>query len=556
MAGLTHRALHVEEILATIVRHLTPYVWDRREVLSVPDGLDVGPVKDLSLLGVDDLPSLDNQRALVQCARVSRAFSLHALKVLWRTLPDLRPLQRLLDSMGFSYADLNEGTPVHTLPIGFEPSSQVREWRRYRWYASCVTGVRSVINCNALEEWSDRGGPPVLPRLQSARFQLDPRSINRSLRLLNSCMRDLTLDFDSANSSAGGTSRWNSADVLDAVARSAPGMEVLNVTFRAPPQDVSPVIPHLVHLRVLVVTGWMTPSLHATIENLKHLEHLYVKLYWTRHAEASSLRNLQRRRCFSVKTLVALSLTEPFVLSLQVIDFPALEHTRLEVWPHSSDATEGLTQIMQTLCNSAPKLRSLVLTTRSAAAYGDRPPSRLLTVIEPLLQHRVLETLSLTLQENYAFALTREDILSFASAWPNIVTLNVAHAPTPSRDALPPVMSFLELVRACPRLETLVLCARFDCSARRTWRDTTIAPHPLRGLFLGLDPETGSYRPDKTWHALAAILDRCFPSLDAELDLVLAEVVGTKTVETWNSVLQHLQEIRAGERRSMSPLGP
>ncbi|KAI0351757.1 hypothetical protein OH77DRAFT_851932 [Trametes cingulata] len=551
MSVSTHRALQVEDILATIVRHLSPYVWDRQAILATPDGLDVGPVKDFSLLGVDGIPSVENQRALLQCARVSRTFSSHALKVLWRTLPNFQPLRHLLDLMGFSYADLVEGAPIHTLPSDFEPIAHVQEWRRYRWYASCVVAVRSVINCNALDEWSDKGGPPVLPRLQSARFQLDPRSINRSLRLLNSSMRDLTLDFDSSSHRAWETSGWSTENVLDAVARSAPGVQVLNVTFRAPPQDISPVLPRLRHLRVLVITGWMTPSLHAAIEALEYLELLYLKLYWTRHAEGN-LGDLQLRQYPSVKTLVVFTLSEPAILALQATEFPALERARLEIWPYSSDATEGLVQIIQTLHRNAPKLRSLILTTSSAAVYGDRPPPRLSTVLKPLLQHHVLETLSVTLQENYAFAVTREDILSFASAWPNIVRLDLAHAPTLSGDSLPPVVTFLELVTACPRLETLVLCARFDCSARDTWRDTVIPPHPLRELFLGLEPETGSYRPDKTWRALAGVLHRCFPCLELKRDLVRADVVGAQTLEIWNGVLQQVQEIREDGGSSLS----
>ncbi|CDO71818.1 hypothetical protein BN946_scf184939.g42 [Trametes cinnabarina] len=164
-----------------------------------------------------------------------------------------------------------------------------------------------------------------------------------------------------------------------------------------------------------------------------------------------------------------------------------------------------------------------------------------------------MESLSFTLEDNYAFALPREDILAMSSAWPNIVNLTLAHAPTSNQEGLSPVMTVLELANALPRLRKLVLCARFDCTGRDVWRDASIPPHPLRELFLGLDPETGSYRPDTTWRALASVLDRCFPCLSTKDDLVWPAVVGAKAMEIWQSVLKHLQDIRAGGRRSLSP---
>ncbi|OJT14974.1 hypothetical protein TRAPUB_8417 [Trametes pubescens] len=547
-----HRALQIDEVLTSVFRHLSPYIWERQVLLASPDGLHIDYGKDFSHLAADALPRADNQQALVRCSLVSRTFCPHALKVLWRTLPNLRPVQHLLNSMQFSYADLESGTPYHTFPAHIDTSSlTARKWRRYHWYASCIVGVRAVIDYNALEEWSDRGGPPLLPKLQSARFRLDPRSINRALRLLVTSVRDLTINLDSSGVHWEG-SPLSTADILRAAARRAPATEVLNVTFKAPPKDLLPILPLFKHLRALVITGWMTPSFHEAIEVLEHLELLYVKLYWTHHADAS-LRDLQLRRCSSIKAFVALTLSEPILCALRMTEFPVLERVRLEVWPHASDATEALTQIMDTLHKHAPKLRSFVLTTRSAAKHGDRPPPRLATVLDPLLEHAALETLSVTLEDNYAFALTRADILAFAVAWPNIVTLHLAHAPARSPDALPPLVTVLDFVAACPRLETLVLCARFDCTSRDTWRDAAIPPHSLRGLFLGLNAETGSYRPDKTWRALAAVLDRCFPHLDVGRNLVRAAVVEAQTMELWQGVLQHLQDIRAGGRRSLSP---
>lgn len=145
---------------------------------------------------------------------------------------------------------------LQTFPMHIEPSSlTARKWRWYLWYASCIIGVCSVIDYNALEEWSDRGGPPLLPKLQSAHFQLDPRSINRALRLLVTSVRDLTINFDS-NSVHWEGSPLSTADILWATARRAPAMEVLNVTFKAPPKDLLPILPQFKHLRALVVTGW------------------------------------------------------------------------------------------------------------------------------------------------------------------------------------------------------------------------------------------------------------------------------------------------------------
>lgn len=106
-------ALEVEEILGAIFRHLSPYAWDRQAILVAPHQLNATIGKDFSHIGVENSPCATNQRALVQSSRVSRAFSGQALKVLWRTLPDLQPLQRLLDAMDFSYADCYSGMPIH-----------------------------------------------------------------------------------------------------------------------------------------------------------------------------------------------------------------------------------------------------------------------------------------------------------------------------------------------------------------------------------------------------------------------------------------------------------
>ncbi|KAI9061187.1 hypothetical protein FKP32DRAFT_1678515 [Trametes sanguinea] len=552
MCTAVERALQVEEVLARIFRHLSPYAWDRKTLLTVLDSLDIDPAKDFSHLGVDTDPLIDNRRALVQCARVSRMIAPHALKVLWRTLPDLRPLAHLLDAMAFSYGDVENGVPYHTFPFHIDLPAHPRGWPRYRWYASCVVGVRSVIDYNALEDWSDKGGPPLLPSLQSARFAIDPRAINRTLRLFSPGLRDLTVNFDSPSNHITETSRFTTADVLTAAAASAPTVEMLNVTFRGPPKDLTPVLPRFFNLRLLVITGWMTPSLHEAISALEHLEMLYVKLYWSRRAEASML-NLPTRQFCPVKTLVALTFSEPIFQALKATVFPLLERARLEIWPHSSDATDMLIQTMGHLTTHAPKLQTITLTTRSAFAHGDRPPPRLATLLEPLLHHPVVESVSITLEDNYAFALPREDILGMASAWPNMVHLTLAHAPTRNQEGLPPIMTVLELVNALPRLRTLVLCARFDCTGRDTWRDATIPRHALRRLFLGLNSETGSYRPDKTWRALASVLDRCFPLLSTKCDLVRPAVVGSQAMELWQGVMQHLQDIRAGGRRSLSP---
>ena len=113
MSTSVDRALQVEEILGTIFRHISPYVWDRKAVLTVPNRVNLNHGKDFSHLGVDALPCMENQTALVQCARVSRTIGPHALKVLWRTLPDIRPLLHLLNVMGFSYGDSASGMPFH-----------------------------------------------------------------------------------------------------------------------------------------------------------------------------------------------------------------------------------------------------------------------------------------------------------------------------------------------------------------------------------------------------------------------------------------------------------
>ncbi|KAI0760965.1 hypothetical protein BD413DRAFT_486756 [Trametes elegans] len=555
MSTSAQRALQVEEVLGAIFRHLSPY-RDGHTVLTAPDRLDFDHAKDFSHLGVEPSPCAENQRALVQCSRVSRTIGPHALQVLWRTLPDLRPLQHLLDVMGYSYADRETGIPFQTFPTHVEPHDNVREWRRYRWYASCVIGVRSLIDYNALEEWSDRGGPPLLPRLKRVRYRYDARSIHRTLRMIVASVRDLTLNFDSSGPSTGENSRSSTVDVLTAAARLAPAIEVLNLTFRAPPKDIYPVLPQFTHLRVLVVTGWMTASLHQAIAALEHLELLYVKLYWSRQEE-TDIRNLPFRIYRSAKTLVAQTLTDPINYAIQYTELPEVEQLRLEIWPHSSDATEGMMQLIESIRKRAPKLRRLTLKARSAATHGDRPPPKLVTVIEPLLHKPELHTICITLEDNYSFALTRSDILSFPTAWPNIVTLCLAHAPTAATDALPPIKVFFDFVAACPRLETLVLCARFDCTARSDWQLVTIPPHKaLRGLFLGLDPETGSYNPGRTWLVLAAALDRSLPLLDLDktLDLVRPAVVGAQAIKTWEGVVKHIGDLRSGAIEAPCPL--
>ncbi|EIW57160.1 uncharacterized protein TRAVEDRAFT_48211 [Trametes versicolor FP-101664 SS1] len=434
--------------------------------------------------------------------------------------------------------------PIHTFTSVIQPSAHTQEWNRFRWYASCVVRVRAIIDHNALELWSDRGGPPLLPSLQSARFRFDPRCVQRMLRLLSAPMRDLTLDFDSPSHRAWDGSRMSTADILSNMATRSPDVEVLNLTFRTYPQDVCPVLPKFSCLRVLVVTGWMTPSLHKAIEALNHLETLYVKLYWAR-AEAG-MESLQVRRYVSVKTIVILTLSEPLISAFRSTEFPMLECARLEVWPHSSDATEGLTQAMENLRNHASRLRSFYLTARSATAHGDRPPPQLTTVIGPLLRIPIMESLSITLEDNYSFALTRDDILAFPAAWPHITTLCLAHAPLATSSPPPSIRVFFELIAACPRLETLVLCARFDCGGRGEWQDVSVSPHAtLRGLFLGLLLETGSYNPERTWRALAAAVDRAVPWMDLDRRLVRAEVVGAQAVETWRGVVGHIRDLRS-----------
>ncbi|KAI0822566.1 hypothetical protein BC628DRAFT_1327265 [Trametes gibbosa] len=540
----THKALQVEEILSTIFRHLSPYAWNRQVALAAPEELGLAMGKDLARLGLDCKPCTENLRTLARAARVSRSFTAPALKVLWRTLPDLRPLLHVLEVMGFSYEDLELGIPIHTFPASIKPPNRVQEWERYRWYASSVVGIRAAVDYDALEQWSDKGGPPLLPDIQSAQFRFDPRCVHRMLRLLTPSLYDLTLEFDSPNNRSHNGPRMSSVDILATAAARAPFVEVLNLTFGSYPKNLSSLLPRFSRLRVLIVTGWLTPSLHAAIEALEHLETLYVKLYWSR--ADGDLQDLHIRQYRSVKTIVVLTLSEAMIRALSSAEFPSLEHIRLEVWPHSSDATEVLTRAMESMREHSPRLWSFCLTTRSAAAHGDRPPPRLVSVIEPLVNKPTLRNISITLEDNYSFALTREDILSFPNAWPNLSTLCLAHAPLHTSDPAPSIYVFFDFIAACPRIETLVLCARFSCTSRAQWQDVSIPPHPtLRALFLGLDPETGSYNPDRTWRVLAAALIRCVPHLDLKQELVRPEVVGVRAVETWQGVVRHMRDLRA-----------
>ncbi|KAI0635545.1 hypothetical protein C8Q77DRAFT_1098097 [Trametes polyzona] len=545
MSPLPHRALQVDEVLSAIFRQLSPYVvLDRQEVLTAPNplGADIG--KDFSRSVIESQPCSANQRALLQASTVSRLFSTHALKVLWKTLPDLSPLQHLLDVMGFTYADPDEDVPIHTFSHSIHPTSRVNEWARFRWYTSCVLIVRDVIDLDAFERWSDRGGPPFLPALQMVRFRFDPRCVHRILRFIPPSLEDITLDFNSSSSRSREQPQSCPSEILWRIAARAPSIQVLNLTFRAYPNNICPSLTRFSSLRALIITGWMTPSLHEAIESLENLQTLYVKLYWTR--ARASMENLQFRRYRSVKRLVVLTLTYPLLSAFQSTEFPSLESVLLEVWPHSSDSSEAIVLGLGSLCNHTPRLRTLSLTTRSAAVHGDHPPPRLVTLIEPLLHKPTLENISLTLEDNYSFALTREDILSFPTAWPNLVTLCLAHAPLRTSDPAPPIRTFFDLIAACPRLETLVLCAEFDCTRLASWQNVSIPPHEsLRGLFLGLDQETGSYYPEKTWRGLAAALDRCVPRLDLERELVRPNVVGARAVETWQTVVKHVQDIRA-----------
>ncbi|KAH9847257.1 hypothetical protein C2E23DRAFT_890182 [Lenzites betulinus] len=450
--------------------------------------------------------------------------------------------------MGFSYEDLEVGIPIHTFPDSIKPPNSVQRWERYRWYAACVVGVRAAIDYDALEQWSDKGGPPLLPAMQSAHFRIDHRCIHRMLRLLTPSLYDLALDFDSPNNRSHSGPAMSTVDILATAAVRAPFVEVLNLTFGSYPKNLSNLLPRFSRLRVLIVTGWLTPSLHAALEALEHLETLYVKLYWSR--ADTDLQNLRIRQYRSVKTIVVLTLSEAMIRALTSAEFPSLEHIRLEVWPHSSDATSVLTRAMESMRQHSPRLWSFSLTTRSATAHGDRPPPRLVSVIEPLLRKPALRNVSITLEDNYSFALTREDILSFPTAWPNLSTLCLAHAPLSTSDLAPSIGVFFEFIAACPRLETLVLCARFTCTSRAEWQDVRTPPHPtLHEVFLGLDPETGSYNPDRTWRALAAALDRCVPHLDLERELVRPGSVGTRAFETWQGVVRHVRDLRASPVR-------
>lgn len=113
LSTLAHRALQIDEVLTLVFCHLSPYIWERQVLLASPDGLRIDFGKDFSHLVADTLPRADNQKALVHCSQVSCTFCPHALKVLWQTLPNLRPVQHLLDSMQFSYVDPESGTPCH-----------------------------------------------------------------------------------------------------------------------------------------------------------------------------------------------------------------------------------------------------------------------------------------------------------------------------------------------------------------------------------------------------------------------------------------------------------
>ncbi|KAL6308271.1 hypothetical protein BKA93DRAFT_557843 [Sparassis latifolia] len=480
----------------------------------------------------------EDVNALGRMALVCRAFSDPALDVLWRNLESLLPLLNIL-AISVDLAD-HAGDVKPPMRQASLTCISDAQWNRFRSYARRVRSVQihrymETLHSPVIAQLATRScGEPLLPSLVSLQFDLiSAKSVSEILAFLSPLLHDVTLQVGS----------W--------------GLDTSFVT------DIGRDF-------VFALRCAASSLRHLTLERFDDPDFMT----HTDFTPFSELQTLDIGRCvasFSVLSACAkmssLITLDIGLKGLTVEDikrchgFPVLEN--LSVHSHPSQATALLPMLSTTVLRSFTyidqayhdrflrarqdlgnyRVMLAALHSKSAATirgvyftiavFDDVSTPSLMSVIDPLLDFRVLE--ELRIDSSLAVSVTSDDVCRMAFSWPNIQTLDFS---VYQGSVSPSVYSLTEFAQWCPYLIFLKLPGldpRPALPPESEWVSTSSCS--LKGLCV-----TGRNNVSLDAHyehghsiAVARFLNHLFPNMTME------HCVGKEWTDI-NAVLEILQD--------------
>jgi len=292
---------------------------------------------------------------------------------------------------------------------------------------------------------------------------------------------------------------------LRTLADKRPRLPHLAVIGNLNQQSLAPIC-EFKHLRSLVLRdtiGISNDLLHA-IAAFSHITRVEIDLRGVEHAPEciwpqESFQSLENLTIYGTLCQFSAMMGALSTKTLTSIDlFVTQTQTRLGR-SQGNDSEDWRRYFEALVSRSRLSLRRIQVDYPGPVSFRGKKMQRTRSIIEPLLQIPGLEYVNFFSRRS--LLLSDEDVHEIASAWPNIVTLNLPHA----HNERPTVTSLVQLARLCPCLTSLKL--NIDMNNMSAIEYAPTSTHPLRSWIAG---DTQIDRPT----FFIRHLHRIFPSLD------------------------------------------
>ncbi|OBZ65148.1 hypothetical protein A0H81_14866 [Grifola frondosa] len=455
-------------------------------------------------------PSREFAQDLSRCTHVCKAFHEPAIRALWRTLPNLLPLFKLLSSFQLIPEGDETDIPADERSCDFILSGEIsqEEWKRFCEYAKLVREVAHDSFCeNMVESWvwvylmRQSRGEPLLPCLRSLGWVQSHPFSTILLAVISPSLRKLDLEFGYDHADYG-TIRKQECSI---------DMLLRNVFSQAP------------NIWNLTISSLAHPSTLIAITRLTQLRKLDIS------KSAAVLDTGLLFHLSTLENLVDLGIKVDFDDAPNFVGFYALKILRAEV---HSDVTQvlntifspqletlGISQIPSTTLLMASRLMNEVrsrfgsLHTLHYTILSDKARSSsahvtavlpLGDVVEPLLHLGTLEDVSLDFGGREV-AVSDKYLDDVANAWPRLTSFSLKHK---CGTTIPSGNVLLSFARRCPALKTLLLPS-LDISDGAFSYNWPLMSHEL--YVLGLTMSAGG--AIQHTESLGLAIDLIFPNL-------------------------------------------
>ncbi|GBE86899.1 hypothetical protein SCP_1001430 [Sparassis crispa] len=500
----SHRALQNDDILREIF-----------EYLSAP--LQVFPVRQ----------SLSDRKALLAAARVCSSFSEHALDGLWRDLPSVLPILKILKT-----SLLQIDTSYDMREYILQGPVSAAEFRRFLSYSRRVRALREVqlhnekISPSVFQLLSYLArGKPLFPSLRTLGWEQYHPCGTEVLAFLSPSLRTLSLTIGEPRnpedmSTLGGIICNFACQISD-----LPLQSLMIDDLHISPLFIR-TLAHFKHLRVLTIKRPIAvQELTLSLAGLEDLERLDITL-----DDSEVPPDDKPLACFnSMKNLSVYRGTASGLLHiLRATSTSRSLHTcEIEMLPLPATSSATFQKALRVLSRSS--LRTVLVNCEPTRGFPKFTQYR--DMVYPLFKSRGLRDVSLSFDDP-TICLADNDIKGMAEAWPKLVSLTLFQCGSD-----PPIASIFSLfafASQCPDLESLVFSnTNFLPTCPDRLDDVPVMSHRLQCLELR---SLWNSSPEAVQQS-ARFLHRVFPEMEC-----ICEDDGEQC--GLSDVLEHFQAVR------------